>query len=68
MKYFTETKWNFYEYQDNLLSLKEFLNQETFNFLQENSFHDGILCDTTVHNPYTEKTEDVKKQYYLCVR
>ena len=60
MKYFTEEIWDFEGYQKHLFSLKETLDEDTFDFLQTNSFHDGILCDITVHNPYTEKTEDIK--------
>lgn len=60
MKCFTEETWDFERYQKHLLSLKEILDEDTFNFLQTNSFHDGMLLDITVHNPYTEKTEDVK--------
>ena len=60
MKYFTEEIWDFEGYQNNLLSLKEFLNQETFKFLQENSFHDGMLSDITIHNSYTGETEEIE--------
>lgn len=60
MKYFSEDNFDIEGYQNSLLSLKEVLNQETFDFIQINSFHDGYLLDITVDNPCIE-AEEVKE-------
>lgn len=55
MKYFTENKNDFEGYRKNIGTLENILDQETYNFMLDNSFHDSLLNNLTVLSNYNNE-------------
>lgn len=56
MKYFTENKNDLDGYRKNIESLEDILDDETYTFMLNNSFHDSVLDKLTVLNNIEETT------------
>lgn len=55
MKYFTEKKNDLEGYRKNIESLEAILDNETYSFMLDNSFHDSIINKLTVLNNYKDE-------------
>ncbi len=55
MKCFTENKNDLEGYRKNIESLEAILDNETYSFMLDNSFHDSIINKLTVLNNYKDE-------------